>query len=226
MSTKINPSRNHHSSQCIYKDTDNLAYADMELNGLRITVSANEVSFFDELLKSAKDGDQNVSIDFETGDHFAYGIIYGGLIVSKLLAHECQDTDEIVMTLKDYFNKSDGCALAVIDDNWQNMVVNVFHDIYIDTKKCNWKTELQIPFAALIQTDKDINNSPCPITYFFLPKGLLWECMVNRPCLFAARAIQPLKEDQIASWQEYIDTTKLYEAYENCDLVFVDDENE
>ena len=26
--------------------------------------------------------------------------------------------------------------------------------------------------------------------------------------------------------KEYIDTAKLYEAYENCDLVFVDDENE
>lgn len=226
MSTKIKPSRSEsqHIPQCPYKDTDKLAYADMELNGIRVTIAAYELEFYDELLKSAKNGDKDIHIDFETGDHFPYSIIYGGLIVSKQAAQECKTSENIIKMLQENFSRNKGCALAVIDDNWKNMVVDVFHGAYIDTKKSNWKTDLQIPFAALVQTDKDINNFPCPTTYFFLPKGLLWESTINRPYLFAARAIQPIKNEQVESWQQYIDTSKLYEAYETCDMVFVDDE--
>ena len=214
--------KNQHIPQCCYKDNDNLAYADMDINGVRVTISAYEVGFYDELLNCAKNGDKDINIDFETGDHFPYSIIYGGLFVSKQAGKACSNTDELIQKLNEDFRRNRECALAVIDDNFKSMVVSVFHAAYIDTRKSHWKMDLFVPFAALIQTDKLVNDSPCPTTYFLLPKGLLWESMMNRSWLLAARALQPLKQEQVSSWQQFIDTSKLYKAYESADKVFVD----
>nr|WP_297765622.1 hypothetical protein [uncultured Butyrivibrio sp.] len=223
MNNKIEQKRRH-ISQCHYSDEDNLAYADMDVNGERITIAAYEVGFFDELLECAKNDDEDINIDFESGDHFPYSIMYGGLFVAKWLDKECKDTENLIERLSEDFKNNKGCPLAVIDDDFRNMVASVFQGIYLDTNKSHWKMDLFIPFAALVQTNEAVNDRPCPTTYFPLPKGLLWESMMNRPWLFAARALQPLKPEQADSWQQYIDTARLYEAYESADIVFVDDE--
>ncbi len=211
-----------HSSQCHYCDEDALAYADIEVNGERITISAYEVGFFDELLKCANNDDKDINIDFETGDHFPYSIVYGGLFVSKWLAKEYKTTEALISWLTEDFRSNKGCPLAVIDDDFRNMAASVFQGAYIDTNKNHWKMDLFVPFAALVQTNEAVNDLPCPTTYFPLPEGLLWESMMNRPWLLAARVLQPLKEEQVDSWQKYIDTAKLYEAYEAADKVLID----
>lgn len=223
MNNKIEYKRGH-ISQCHYNDEDNLAYADMDVNGERITISAYEFGFYDELLECAKNDDKDINIDFESGDHFPYSIMYGGLFVAKWLDKECKDTENLIERLSENFRNNKGCPLAFIDDDFRNMVASVFQGIYLDTNKSHWKMDLFIPFAALVQTNEAVNDRPCPTTYFPLPKGLLWESMMNRPWLFAARALQPLKQEQVDSWQQYIDTSRLYEAYESADIVFVEQE--
>lgn len=229
-----------HSGKCPYTGNEALAYARLEVvDNTLVYISAVEAGYFDELLKSANNNDMGISIDTETAERFPYSIIYGGMFFAdKVTDNYDKDTHKM---LSDFENDVNGCdddgyEILSIDENYKNMVAGSMHRLYIIKESKYRKGSNFYPFAALIQTDKNINSMPGPTTFFFYESQYqnLWENMINRPLLFAARKKIQITdsqmskeevEDIISRWQSLIVLSELIEAFQVADLVDVD-ENE
>ena len=158
-------------------------------------------------------------------------------ILSVMVVHD-KDTHKMLSDFEKDVNgcDDDGYEIISIDKNYKNIIASSMHSLFIVKDPKYKKSNGFFPFAALIQTDKDINSMPGPTTFFFHESKYqtLWENMINRPLLFAARKkllITNSKmskeevEDIVSRWQSLIVLPELIEAYQMADLVDVD-ENE
>lgn len=199
--------KNMHNENCCYKDEEAVLYALMEIKkNQMILISANEIDNFDYYLQSAKNGDKDITIDFETCDNEPYQLVYGALMFHDI------DKDK----LKDYIEASKGRAMIALDGKNKNeLAVSAYADICLFEDNC--KHAESIPFVALMQTlceeEEDIS-----ITMFPCCDRNVWENMVNRSFLLACRKFVKIEGLTQENWKEYIDMNILKEAYHLADL--------
>ncbi len=243
MSKKIKYGYNGgHSDDCPYTGDEALAYARMEVvENTFVHISATEVAYYDKLLESAQNDDKDISIDTETVERLPFSIVYGGMYIADRVTEKFKDnTAEMLLDIEKSINKcsvegNDGYEIITIDENYKNMVASSIHMIYILKDAKYRKGSNFYPFYALVQTDKEINSSAGPTTFFMYESQYnnLWENMINRPFLFAVRMKAELPHAVLAKddigyifryWGKYVSIADLMDAYQRADLVDIDED--
>lgn len=202
--------RNTHSENCRYNDNDKLMYARMQLNEkVFCLISAKELTVFDEYFAAATEKqDKTLIIDYDQSDNEPYQIVYGGMLYNDWCSYE-----SAVETAEDI----KGYALFDIEDE-KKVNVSGYTDIVFFPEKA--VSKFYIPFAALVQTTHRFENLQASITFFpAFANHFVWESMINRPFLLAARKGVLVEELDISNWKEYLDEEVLVDAYNQADLV-------
>ena len=201
----MSSTENKHAENCPFEN-ENLAYALLEINDTTmILVSAEEMTNYNKYLKSARNNDADINIDFDTCDNEPYQIVYG-----SILYHE-RKGEEII----EYVNELKELALINVDGEFGNLIASAYDDIRLFTDE-SIRNE-SIPFAALIKT-KCEENPYSPVTLFPCCDRTVFENIINRSFLLACRKFVKIEGLTIENWTEFIDMDTLKEAYRTAEI--------
>lgn len=199
---------NSHSDKCKYSDDDLLLYAYLNLFDDKYSlISANELDLFDKYLDYAKNDDKSIVIDMEANEDVPYKLVYGGIMIKDEISFD---------SIKEYIEKNKGCALIDLDSESNgHLIASVYDDIkiYIDED-----SEKFVPFVALMKTHHVLHDEEISITMFPYCGGLVWEDMINKPCLLACRETVQIADLTENNWKTFIDETLLHDIFKVADL--------
>lgn len=190
-----------HSRECRYNDDDKLLYVIMMIRDHKALISANEAVLFDDLLREAHNGDKNI-VEHEPDESCPYKLVYGGIMCLK----DATDFDEVKKNL----DRNKGCAFTTVDDfDGKNLPLSTIEDYYIEDNN----DSVYRPFVALMQTDTTLHDIETSVTFLPRTNRLVWEDIVNKQFLIAARETVEIENLTTDNWQQHIDKDLLVKYY-------------
>lgn len=185
----------------------NLAYTIVDINdSTSILASAEEMINYNQYLKSAKNNDKNIKIDFDTCDNVPYQIVYGSILYHN------DNKDDVI----EYVNDLKELALINIDDEFGNITASTYDDILLFEEYSNRNES--IPFVALIKTE--CKERPCaPITLFPCCDRTVFENMINRKFLLACRKFVKIDNLSRDNWTKFIDKNNLESVCKTAEIL-------
>lgn len=142
-------------------------------------------------------------------DNEPYKIVYGGIFIE-----DKTEKDKVFKLINDM----KGYALANVEEG--KVCISGYEDIiFLESGFM----DNYVPFVALMQTSLTVNGMGRAVTYFPYTRKIIWEDIVNRDYLLAARKTVECSGNK-DDWRKQIDIDVWYQAY--IAALYVDDEGD